>query len=424
LEDFNQNGDNKILCRIRKSLRTNIYEVINPIIKKKIYTSEFFINNLNNNIWFPVQSSKYCDKKNNQVYHLNENDIIKFGEIMYCVFELFIKKSSIINDDNFNNKINDISNINKKSKSIFNIDIKTNQYKINNNKNNEKVNKQQITCSNENKNIINNESKNESITKGENKFKTITISESRNENFIKTENKASTKNEISYENETKNETNIRSGISVIPQNGSENENEYEYDKCWYCPNSNSNSDINNPLICLCSCHNYIHYECLKKYLRAKITVSENKKKTVTTYRCEFFNCNVCKTPYHLRFRIPEFNKIYNLIDFTLPDKTDYICLESLNYSKDKNNIKTLHIIQLNDQEITIGGIDVNDIFNNDISKSGVQAVLRYNKNNGNLFLEDKNSKFGTLVLVRGNVKIKEEQTYFQIGKIYMEVKEK
>jgi len=38
-------------------------------------------------------------------------------------------------------------------------------------------------------------------------------------------------------------------------------------------------------------------------------------------------------------------------------------------------------------------------------------------------LENKNGKYGTLVLVRGNIKVKEEKTYFQIRntKISMEL---
>jgi len=41
-------------------------------------------------------------------------------------------------------------------------------------------------------------------------------------------------------------------------------------------------------------------------------------------------------------------------------------------------------------------------------------------------LEDKNGRFGTLVLVRGNIKIKDEKAFFQIGKaiISTEVKDK
>jgi hypothetical protein len=228
-------------------------------------------------------------------------------------------------------------------------------------------------------------------------------------------NKSDTMNESRNKNGTMNES--RNKNKTINESGNKN----KYDKCWSC--KGLYSDENNPLICLCNCHDYIHYECLKNYLSEKKVITKNLKKTVKTFIFQQFNCDICLKPYRLRFRIPEFDKIYELIDLTLPEEIDYIYLESLDYIKDNNNIKMVHIVQLIDEEITIGRKDNNDIIINDISISREHALLRYDKNNGNLFLEDKNGKFGTLVLVRGNIKITEEKTYFQIGKTYMEVKE-
>ena len=341
--------------------------------------------------------------------------VIKIGQKKYSVFKkhclLEEKKSSIINDDNYNKNKNNISSINKKSKPIFNFDIKSDQYIINNNKNEQvkEINRQQIKCSNENKNDFR-----PCVSED---FEIINLNQKRNEKRYFTENE--NKNEIIYESEGKYETSNKSENRCITEK--ENENEYEYSKCKIC--NNSDSDINNPLICLCNCcHHQIHYECLKEHLKSKIIISENLKKTVTTYRCEKFNCDKCLKPYYLRFRIPEFDKTYELIDLTLPEETDYICLESLDYIKDNNNIKTLHIVKLEDQEITIGSQESNDIIDYDISESTDYAVLRYNKSNGNLFLENKSEKFDTLVLVRGNVKITEEKTFFQIGNIKLSMK--
>ena len=99
---------------------------------------------------------------------------------------------------------------------------------------------------------------------------------------------------------------------------------------------------------------------------------------------------MCLKPYHLRFRIPEFDKTYELIDLNLPEETDYFCLESLNYIKDNNNNnKTVQIVQLNDEEINIGRNNFNDIIDNDLSVSREHAVLKYNKDNRTLFLENK-----------------------------------
>jgi pSer/pThr/pTyr-binding forkhead associated (FHA) protein len=66
-------------------------------------------------------------------------------------------------------------------------------------------------------------------------------------------------------------------------------------------------------------------------------------------------------------------------------------LESLDYIKGNKNIKIFYIVKLIDEEITIGRQDYNDIIDNDISISQKYALLRYNKNYGNLFLEDNNS---------------------------------
>ena len=152
-------------------------------------------------------------------------------------------------------------------------------------------------------------------------------------------------------------------------------------------------------------------------LNSKIIVTENLKKTVTTYTCLKFNCERCLKPYQLRFRIPEIDRTYELIDLNLPEETDYICLESLDYIKDNNNIKTIHIVQLKDQEINIS--NDNDIIDNDISVSRDHAVIKYNKNNKSLFLENKNGRYGTLVLVRENIKVNKEKTYFQIQNTYI-----
>ena len=68
----------------------------------------------------------------------------------------------------------------------------------------------------------------------------------------------------------------------------------------------------NPLICLCNCHNFILYECLKSYLTSKIKETENLKRTVTTYTFSKFNCDICLKPYQVRFRIPGFDRTYEL----------------------------------------------------------------------------------------------------------------
>ena len=205
-------------------------------------------------------------------------------------------------------------------------------------------------------------------------------------------------------------SNVQNWAGNESNNDSDSEN--ENDKCWLCLNSNSDED--NPLVCLCNCHNFIHYECLKSYMNSKIIVTVNLKKTVTTYTCSNFNCNICLKPYKLRFRIPEIDRTYELIDLNLPEEKDYICLESLDYIKDNNNIKIVHIVQLIDKEIYIGRANYNDIIDEDPSVSREHAILKYNKYNQSLFLENKIGRYSTLIFIRGNIKVREEKTYVQI----------
>ena len=235
---FNPEKGDEILFRIRESFKSNIYEIINPIIEHKISRNNCNNNYLNDKIWYPVKSSKYFEG-NKQDYFLNENDIIKLGRIKYILFKKhfsFGEEKENIKDYIFNrnNNISYICNINKNSKSILNIDINTNQYIINNSKY-----------------LIKNTTKKKKTTNSD---------------------------EIDNENENKNETD------------GESESENEYYKCGIC--YNSDSDINNPLISLCNCHDYIHYVCLKIYLSSKLITTENLKQNVTTYRCGKFNCDI------------------------------------------------------------------------------------------------------------------------------------
>ena len=66
----------------------------------------------------------------------------------------------------------------------------------------------------------------------------------------------------------------------------------------------------------------------------------------------------------------------------MPKELDYVILESLDYIKDNGNIKTVHLVQLNDEEINIGRYDTNDIIDTDISVSRKHAIMKYNKKTG------------------------------------------
>jgi len=68
---------------------------------------------------------------------------------------------------------------------------------------------------------------------------------------------------------------------------------------------------------------------------------------VFSYNMKSFNCEICKTPYPLRFKSGE--SYFDLIDSNRPN-CNYIVLESLNQVKDNNNYKSIHVITLNEDE--------------------------------------------------------------------------
>ena len=145
--------------------------------------------------------------------------------------------------------------------------------------------------------------------------------------------------------------------------------------------SDDNDRVNNPLVHLCNCNGglrFSHYLCIKKWMETKLQIKENEKKTVKSYNIKSFNCEICKTPYPFRFTINGIDKPFELINLDKPIGCDYIVLESLNQMKDNCNIKSIHVIKINDDELIIGRGHESDIIINDISVSRNHAQLKYN----------------------------------------------
>jgi len=74
------------------------------------------------------------------------------------------------------------------------------------------------------------------------------------------------------------------------------------------------NDIQNPLVNICEiCTGgikYAHYECLKRWMKTKLNIKENEKKTVKSYNIKSYNCEICKTPYPCK-KIKKMKKFFN-----------------------------------------------------------------------------------------------------------------
>ena len=192
--------------------------------------------------------------------------------------------------------------------------------------------------------------------------------------------------------------------------------------CKICYSEDNEKD-KNPLVHLCNCSGglrFSHFECIKKWMETKLSIKENEKKTVKSYNIKSFNCEICKTPYPFKFKLNGIDKPFELIDLQKPIDCNYIILESLNQMKENCNIKSIHVIQLNGEELTIGRGHDSDVRINDISVSRNHAKIKYNLDDGTLLLRDLKSKFGTLILIKKPLKIKEKKIHLQIGRTYIE----
>lgn len=87
--------------------------------------------------------------------------------------------------------------------------------------------------------------------------------------------------------------------------------------------------------------------------------------------------------------------------------------------KDNNNIKSIHVISLDEQsKIIMGRGHESDVRINDISVSRSHAMLTFL--NGKIQIRDLKSKFGTLVLIKKDLPILEKKIQLQIGRTYLE----
>ena len=235
------------------------------------------------------------------------------------------------------------------------------------------------------------------------------------------------------------------------------QNENKKLTCQIC--EKASDDNENPILKICNCYN--HFKCLRKNLISNIKENlENQR--VYSFNPLEFKCNECEKIVPLRFE--KLGKIYNFLEF---EKMSYIVLEYLgkidneeknNENDKKQNPTIVYIINLNDKsEIKIGKNRkdiINDIDLQDDYISRKHAVIKFNKENGNLILENRsitevvyNKEDGTLiqkqkekienineekigklafsrtfVLIKDNFKLKKNIINFRVGNCYITAK--
>ena len=313
-----------------------------------------------NSPWFLLKPS-VIDKKSNR-YKLSPGDIIKIGRIT-----LRIRDIKFSNKNNNNSILNDSNNTNIKEMNT----LKTEGEPIFNTK----VNTAK-------KNNTNNNNINKALDVKE-KVKPILMK------------KSSKKNDIFTKIEKKNNL------------------------CRICYMEEEDKD--NPLLqpCICSgSMKFIHLTCLKHWISTRSCVKIDTTDNCSVYIIKEVECELCKT------KLPDFikhdGKLYALLDFS-KEFENYLTLESLTLDKHKN--KFIYVVSLiKNRKMKMGRGHEADVLLSDISVSRIHCFLVVDKNK--VYLEDNNSKFGTLILIQySNIRIMDGLTlYFQVGRTYIECK--
>lgn len=228
------------------------------------------------------------------------------------------------------------------------------------------------------------------------------------------ENDEQITNDINYDINNLNK-NSKFVIDLIPQIQKAYESLKENNiTCFMCKKIECSKD--NPIIKFCEC-NCVHFECIKKYINKKIVTKKGKNSV--NYYINGLNCKTCNYIYPLKFKISE--KIFSLIEINKPKETEYLILESIENRMFFGYMKFIHLILLNDESVKIGrDSKINDVVIYDPSVSREHAIIKYNKKNGKIFLRNKSNKFGSLILIKSPLKIKEKKIQLQIGKVFIE----
>lgn len=162
----------------------------------------------------------------------------------------------------------------------------------------------------------------------------------------------------------------------------------------------------NPMITPCTCKGtmrYIHLECLQRWLDSKITTRERGNSR--SYSWKSLECTLCKTPFPSSVMIS--GKCCDLVNIPRPEG-DFLTLEAV--QRDRELPQTIHLIPLqNKNNVRLGRGHDSDVRISDISVSRNHALVRYQQ--GHLYLEDNESKFGTLVQVRKPISLDQESAF-------------
>lgn len=194
--------------------------------------------------------------------------------------------------------------------------------------------------------------------------------------------------------------------------------------CLSNEEENTNNE-ENPLFAPWVCSGtmkYVHLECLQQWVHNKRHTKELEK--VKSYNWKFLECELCKHKIHEEFEFK--GRKYYLLQYERPTSGKYLILESLTNTPHK----TIHVIQIPERLVKpnksvlvkVGREEKVDVRITDVSVSKYHWKIFYY--NGEFYWIDKNSKFGTTVLLRNPISIPQREDNMirlQVGKHLIEL---
>ena len=181
--------------------------------------------------------------------------------------------------------------------------------------------------------------------------------------------------------------------------------------------------------------------CLKTWLSRNQNVFHSADRKVTTYSYRSFHCELCKTRFKEKIPHPMDEQTYvSPIDLFRP-KQNYVILES--YIADYGGIlprqpdsiswqRDIHVLNFDEttsfnqngaDHVKIGRGSMNELRVNDISVSRLHAFIRRDASSGAFYLQDNQSRFGSIVKVNHPITLEEGQEYyFQQGRSMFNIK--
>lgn len=180
-------------------------------------------------------------------------------------------------------------------------------------------------------------------------------------------------------------------------------------------------DRDDPMITPCKCIGtvrYIHLSCMKECLKSRMNIRKNEYYVSLTWENVF--CELCKTKLpdtlHVKYdnnsmrdshiTCQEAMKMIHLID--VPEEigdSPYIMMDCLNVPMfKKNTSKIVYFIKLHESTVIVGRGQSSNVRLADISISRKHTNFHITKN-GEIYITDHGSKFGTLILQKEPIKL-------------------